>query len=274
MKYDLFAKAYLSMLNESMEYLSEDMLMEDRIDYLKQNTKPINSSHDRFAVHRNTHDIIDFLANNADPSRNKVYTQHLIKMYHNGAFRQEDAPRVMEALHNFDRYKQRLQPDQKDIKKYSSVADIENVVAPLLGTGATKAEQLSIEHKRLKNNLHIPGKHELTYDDNNISIYHLKDKETAQKLYAQKDANKPGVYPCSWCTSYAPPKTENAFDQHVERGNLFVVHRKSDGAVFQFHPSTDQFRDKDNKEISKEDFQSMQDSLEKAWRENPSMVKT
>lgn len=273
MKHDSFAKAYLSMVQESMEYLSEDMLMEDRIDYLKQNTKPINSSHDPYAVHRNNNDIIDFLANNADPSRNKVYTQHLIKMYHNGAFRQEDAPRVKEAINNFDRYKQRLQPDQKDIKKYSSIADIENVVAPHIGTGATKAEQLDIEHKKLKNDLDIPDKHELKYDDQNISIYQLKDKDTAMKLYAQPNAHKPGLFPCDWCTSYAPPRTENAFDQHIAKGNLFVVHRKSDGAVFQYHPKTDQFRDKDNKEISDNDLNSMYDSLEKAWK-NPELIKT
>lgn len=268
MPYDNFAKAYLKMLRESTEYLSEDILMEDRIEYLKQNTKPINTSHDTFAIHRNNNDIIDFLANNADPSKKKIYTQHLIKMYHGGAFRQEDAQRVKDAINNFDKYKSKLTPEQRDIKKYSKISDIEATVTPHLGTGATKAEEKDI----LKDNPHIPGKHELKYDDENISIYHIKDKETSKKLYAQPTANKPGVFPTEWCTAFAPPREHNAFDQHNEKGNLFVVHRKSDGEVFQYHPATNQFMNSKDNEINVNDLNTIKSSLHKAWSHNHALL--
>lgn len=92
---DVISEAYVRMLNP-IQSLNEDTLMEDRIDWLKQNTKSINIDHDMMAVHIEPHAIINFMANHVDPTRNKVHTQHLIRMYNNGAFRQEDAPRVKE----------------------------------------------------------------------------------------------------------------------------------------------------------------------------------
>ena len=267
MKYDQFAQAYLSMLQESTQILSEEMLMEDRIDYLKKNTKPINSSHDTFATHRDTNSIIDFLSNNADPSKKKVYTQHLIKMYHSGAFRQEDAPRVHDALNNFDKYKAKLPTDQRDISKYSKISDIESVTAPHMGTGVTKSEQQGI----LKNNLDMPGKHELKYDDKNISIYHLKDEDTSQKLYGSKTAKTPGVFKTEWCTAWQLPR-ECQFNRYQKQGNIFTVHRKSDNAVFQYHPKTNQFMDAKDDMISNEDFESLKPSLHIAWSKDRSLL--
>jgi hypothetical protein len=272
MKYDQFAQAYLSMLTESTQLLSEEMLMEDRIDYLKKNTKVINSSHDTFAAHRDTSDIIDFLANHADPSKKKVYTQHLIKMYHNGAFRQEDAPRVHDALNNFDKYRSKLPEDQRDITKYSKISEIQAAVAPHLGTGATKAESREI----LRNNPNIPGKHELKYDDEHISLYHVNDKETSQKMYGATTERIVGAFPTEWCTAWSgvpgSGKRECRYDAYRKDGNIFAVHRKSDGALFQYHPATDQFMDVNDDPISKEDFESLKPSLHKAWIKDRSLL--
>lgn len=265
--YDTFAKAYISMVTESFEILSEEMLMEDRIDYLKKNVKSINSHHDTFAAHRSPEDIIDFLADKADPSKKKVHTQHLIRMYNGGAFRQEDAPRVRDALSNFDKYKAKLPEDKRDIGKYSRISDIETAVAPHIGTASTKAE----EKQQLKQNLDIPGKHELKYDDENISIYHVKDEETSQKLYGSKTANQPGVFPTEWCTAWSGSR-ECQFKNYHSQGNLFAVHRKSDGAVFQYHPKTNQFMDRNDDRISSEDFESLKPSLHKAWSKDRSLL--
>lgn len=265
--YDNFAKAYMSMLTEQTEYLSEDMLMENRIDWLKNNVKPINTSHDSFAAHRDTPAIIDFLADKADPSKKKVHTQHLIKMYHNGAFRQEDAPRVRDALSNFDKYKSKLPEDKRNINQYTRVSDIESAVAPHIGTATTKSE----ERDQLKSNLNIPDKHELKYDDSNISVYHLTDEETSQKLYGSKTAKTPGAFPTEWCTAWQQPRVCQLNTYH-KRGNLFVVHRKSDGAVFQYHPKTNSFMDASDNEIGPSDFDSIKSSLHKAWAQDRSLL--
>lgn len=270
MKYDQFAQAYLSMITEQTQILSEEMLMEDRIDWLKSNVKSINSSHDTFALHRDPHAIIDFLATNADPSKKKVHTQHLIRMYNAGKFRQEDAPRVHDTLFNFDKYKSKLPEEQRDINKHADIASIERAVQPHLGTASTNAEA----REQLKKNftLNIPDKHELMYDDSNISIYHLKDKETSQKLYASaKSSKKPGVYPTEWCTA-AESDRHNMFDTYHTQGNLFVIHRKSDGEVFQFHPNTNQFMNKEDRTITQPDFDSIKDSFHKALDTSPKLV--
>ena len=219
MKYDTFAQAYISMLTEQTHILSEEMLMEDRIDWLKSNVKSINSSHDTFALHRDPNAIIDFLATNADPSKKKVHTQHLIRLYNAGKFRQEDAPRVKDTLTNFDKYKHKLPEDQRDIGQYSSISDISRAVEPHIGTGATKGEEKEI----IKSNLHIPGKHELKYDDHAISVYHLKDQKTSQKLYGSRTAKVSGVHPTEWCTAWSGSR-ECQFKNYNDQGNIFVVH--------------------------------------------------
>lgn len=261
-------KAYLEMLSEQFTYLSEDMLMEDRIDWLKQNTASVNTNHDQFALHKDPHSIIDFIASNMDPNPKKLNTQHLLRMYNAGAFRQEDAGRVREAIFNFDKYKSKLPEHQKDLTKYKSISDIENAVAPHIGTGATKAE----ERELTKSRLHMPGKHELMYDDDKIQVFHLKDEATSQKLYGSKTANNPGVYPTEWCTAWTAPRA-CMFNQTIkDNSKIFVVHRKSDGAVFQYHPSSNQFKDKSDIEISSSDWESLKPSLHTAWAKNSELL--
>jgi hypothetical protein len=262
MSYDAFAKAYLQMVTEQVRYLSEDILMEDRIDWLKNNVKSINSSHDTFAAHRDPAAIVDFMADQADPSKKKIYTQHLLRMYHAGAFRQEDAPRVHDALSNFDKYRAKLPVEHRDIGKYHQISDIESAVAPHIGTGATKAEAREIA----KSNLHIPGKHELKYDDENISVYHLKDEDTSKRLYSGKTSDNPGAFPTEWCTAWSGGR-QCQFKRYQEEGNMFVVHRKSDGSVFQYHPKSNQFMDVKDNTISSSDFESIKPSLHKAWKD-------
>lgn len=267
MKYDSYAQSYLAMLRANQEVLSEELLMEDRIDHLKKNIKTINSSHDSFALHRDTPAIIDFLASEADPSKKKIHTQHLVKMYNAGSFRQEDAPRVKDTLTQFDKYKSKLPEDKRDISKYSRISEIDTAVAPHIGTAATNAER----KEQVKANAHIPGKHELKYEDDKIAVYHLKDEATSKELYASKTANKPGVYPTEWCTAWTD-KRDCKFKDYQSKGNMFPIHYKPTGEVFQMHPRENQFMDKNDETISDADFEKIKDSLHKAATHAPEIL--
>lgn len=267
MKYDSYAQSYLNMLRSNQEVLSEELLMEDRIDYLKKNVKSINSSHDTFALHRETPAIIDFLASEADPSKKKIHTQHLVKMYNAGSFRQEDAPRVHDVLTQFDKYKNKLPLEQRDISKYSRISDIDMAVAPHIGTAATNAER----KEQIKSSLHMPGKHELKYEDDNIAVYHLKDEATSKELYASKTAKKPGVFPTEWCTAWTDNR-ECKYNDYLSKGNMFTIHHKPSGDVFQMHPRENQFMDKNDETISDSDFEKIKDSLHKAATKAPEIL--
>lgn len=240
--------------------MNESILLEDRLDFLKQNTKKLSTDHDTTAEHKETPDIIQHFADNGDPTKNKLYTQYAVNLYRNKSIRQEDAPRLKDALTNFDKYKHKLSPEdrQLNVKMYPNISTIEDKVAPHVG-GLSKKES--------KTKLDQPG-HKLVYDDNNISIYHLSSKDAAKNIYG--GGHERGGTGTSWCTAVRSDK--NVFDTYNAKGKIHVVHRKSDGSVYQYHPESAQFETAGHGEISPEDFKSIMPSLHKAWKENPELL--
>lgn len=242
--------------------MNEQLLMEDRIQFLKDNTKPLDTSHDTTAVHHNTADIIDHFATHADPSKNKVHTQFILGLYKNKSVRQEDAPRIKEALTNFDKYKNKLSPDEKqlNVKAYPTLSSLEDKIHPHIGTVTSK--------NQAQNQLDQPG-HELKYEDDHIKVFRLTSKEASQNLYG--GGHQRGGLGTSWCTA---ARSDNCMFDHYSKpdANLHVVHRKSDGAVFQYHTGSNQFMDAKDNEISSEDFASIAPHLHKAWEQKPELL--
>jgi hypothetical protein len=241
--------------------MNESILLEDRLEYLKQNTKTLSTDHDTLAKHKDTPSIVQHLADNADPTKNKAHTQYAVGLYRNKALKQEDAPRLKEALANFDKYKGKLKPEEKQLttKNYPSISHIEDKIAPHLGTMTSK--------KQAEKTLDQPG-HKLVHDDKDISIYHLTAKEPSQNLYGGGHAK--GGTGTSWCTA---ARSDNCmFDQYHKQGKIHVIHRKSDGAVFQMHPESNSFMDAKDNTISPEDFKSIAPALHKAWKEKPEIL--
>lgn len=240
---------------------NESLLLEDRMDYLKQNTKPLSTDHDTLAKHKDTPSIIQHLADHGDPTKNKSHTQYLIGLYRNKTIRQEDTPRIHTALTDFEKYKGKLKPEEKQLttKVYPSIASVEDKIAPHLGTMASK--------KEAQRTLDQPG-HKLVHDDKDISIYHLTDAEASKALYG--GGHQRGGTGTSWCT--AARSEGNMFKNYAEEGPIHVVHRKSDGAVFQYHPESNSFMDAKDDPISAEDFKSIAPALHAAWKKNPSLI--
>ena len=241
--------------------IQENLLLEDRLAYLKDNTKTLSTDHDTTGVHKTTADIVQHLADHADPSANKVHTQYAVGLYRNKAIRQEDAPRLKAALTSFDKYKGKLKPEEKQLttKNYPNIASIEDKVAPHEGTMTSK--------KEAQKTLDQPG-HKLVHDDKDISIYHLTDAEASKNLYG--GGHQRGGTGTSWCT--AARSDNNMFSQYHSQGPIHVIHRKSDGAVFQAHPESNSFMDAKDNPISAEDFKSISVPLHAAWRAKPELL--
>lgn len=241
--------------------LNEEMLAESRLDFLKEQNKTISTDHDTLATHHDAGAIIDHFAEHADPTKNKAHTQYIIGLYKNKSIRQEDAPRIKESLSNFEKYKGKLTPDEKQLttKNYPSVASIEDKIQPHMGTVVSK--------KQAEKTLDQPG-HELKYEDENIKVYHLHDKEASQNLYG--GGHQRGGLGTSWCTA---ARSENCmFDKYRKDGNLHVVHDKDTGKVFQYHTSSNSFMDAKDEPISTDDFKKIAPSLHKAWKEKPELL--
>ena len=241
--------------------LLENLLVEDRLDFLKQNTKTLDTAHDTTGQHKETADIVQHMADHADPTSNKSLTQYAVGLYRNKAIRQEDAPRLKAALTDFEKYKGKLKPEEKQLttKQYPNIASIEDKIAPHVGTMTSK--------KEAEKTLEQPG-HKLVHDDKDIAIYHLTDAEASKNLYG--GGHQRGGTGTSWCT--AARSDNNMFKQYHEQGPIHVIHRKSDGAVFQMHPESNSFMDAKDNPISPEDFKSIAPALHAAWKNNPDLI--
>mgnify|MGYP006273092015 CR=1 FL=1 len=204
------------------QYLREQILiLEERLDKIKDIFKnKINTDHDTMAQHKDSDAIVDHFATHADPTRNKSHTQWIVNRYRQKQFRQEDHPRIKEALSNFDKYKSKL--PEKDINKYKSLSDVEDAVQPHLGQTASGKEE--------KRQIKSEGA-DLVHSGNGVTIHHIKTEKAA---CAYGSGTK-------LCIS---GRKNNMFSLHSKSGPMFIV--QHEGRKYHFHNSSQQFKDEKN----------------------------
>lgn len=241
--------AHYSQLDESLLTEAQlNFLVENRIEFLKKNNATLDTSHDPHGEHKDAGAIIDHFADKADPTKNKSHTQWIVGQYKKKNIRQEDAGRIHGALKDFESYKGKLA--NKDINSYKKVSDVEDAVAPHLGTHVSKkAETKAIKHEGA----------DLKYEDDHISIHHIKSEDAA-KHYGKGT---------KWCTA---ADNNNMFSHYHKDGPIHIIHDKTNGRKYQFHSASNQFMDEKDNEISKEDFHSIKHSFHKAIDKHPEMV--
>lgn len=203
------------------------VLLENRIEFLKKqhSDKPIDTSHDTLAQHKDSHAIIDHLST-GDPTPKKLHTQWIVNQYKRKNIRQEDVGRVHETLSNFEKYKGKL--PEKDINKYKHISDLETHLEPHLGTEV-------VSNKQQKKLIKHEGADEL-HNDSELSVHKIKTKEAACHYGAGT----------KWCTA---AKNNNMFDRYNDDGPLYVVHDKKNNRKYQFHFETRQFMDEQDRPV-------------------------
>lgn len=198
--------------------LHENILIESRLDFLKDTVKDISTDHDDFAEHKDAKSIIDHFAEHADPSKKKIYTQWIVNRYKDKDFRQEDTDRIKESLGHFDSHKAKL--EKKDIGQYKSLNEVEDAVAPHIGTHTSK----SAEDKAIKEE----GATKLL-DTDSLSVHQIHTHDAACRYGAGT----------KWCT--ASKDNPSMFNNYSKQGPLFVFRDKKEDKKFQFHAESGQF---------------------------------
>ncbi len=218
------------------------LLVENRIEFLKQRyASGINHAHDEHGIHTAPGDIIDHLATHADPTPNKQYTQWIASRYNQGNFRQEDAPRVAEALRSFHAHKNSL--PEKDINKYLGLRSVEDAVHPFGNQPVltNKQQEKDDIQKGLK----------VLYKDDKYHVNHLKTEAASRALYGggSRAGRELGT---DWCT--AVRSQHNMFQTYARSGDLHTIHVKDDtNSPYQVH-SSGQFMDRFDQTVSKKAF--------------------
>ena len=230
------------MLSFKQFIILEQELLENRIETLKTKVfaDGFDTTHDRLAQHRDTSDIVDHFANNADPTKKKIHTQWILRQYEKRKIRQEDHPRIKEALSNFETHKGKL--EKKDINQYKSLSDVEDAVEPHLGTTTKRQEKKAIKSEGA----------DLVHNDEErgVTVHHIKTEQAACSYGAGT----------KWCTA---GKKDNMFNHYNEDGPMFVI--QHGGRKYQFHNASNQLMDeKDNRVEFKDLHPDIQKSLAKS----------
>ena len=228
-------------------FLESIFIFEGRIDFLKtKHQDGIDSSHDSLAKHREPHDIIDHFADNADPSKKKVYTQKIVDWYKNKDFRQEDHGRVRQTLKDFETHKKKL--PHADISKYKSFHHLNSALADF------KPKQTNMDWGKFSQDdlNHLNGK--------GSTVIHDEPKYTVREVHDQRamDILGKGTKWCVVSNKHRDRSLEGVgadssyFDDYKEEhpgSKFFHIHDKETGERFLNHHESEQhFFDEDDEE--------------------------
>ena len=185
----------------------------------------------------------------SDPSENKQYLNWIMNIYLNGELEEEDFYKIPEALRLFDKNKEKLDVNQRNINSFNDLSSLYNVVSKY----DSEEEMSASEKEKL---IKLEGA-EQVYNDDNWKIIIPKTQQAAC-LYGKST---------KWCT--ASNDYNNRFEYYHKQGPLFILinkNVKNDKAVLkklQFHFETGQFMDTTDKRINVTQF----------FRENPELLK-
>ena len=216
---------------------SLEILLEDRIDFLKQQFKDkLPTDHDTLAKHKDSDKIVDHFASKADPTTNKAHTQWLLNQYKAQAIRQEDAPGIKSALQDFEKVKGNL--EKKDINQYKDIAELRDAVATQKPTVEKKIKEKKSAEDRKGADL------EKMYDSDGVTGYKIPNKESSIRHYGPAG----DIAQTHWCT--AANSEHNMFNSY--KGGKYTMHFPN-GEVLQFHHQSGQIMSKNDTPIKQGD---------------------
>jgi len=163
----------------------------------------------------------------ADPTKNKEYTQAIVKMYASGGIKMEDITSTLaDYLVKFHKLKTKkmIKPPYNDLMRYSNVQDFYKAV-----------EQFPDVEEKQENR----GKADLVYNDAQLRIITPID-ETSACYYGQGTR---------WCTA---ARNNNMFSHYNKRGPLYIIIPKQPqhtGEKYQFHFESGSFMDEQDSPI-------------------------
>lgn len=215
------------------EYLSEEFLVENRIDFLlKKYDMKIKQKLQHHLIDNGNWmttpgadkslEIINGLARDADPTPNKMYIEWLIIQWLTQPRVEEDLARIRTDLALYTRVKQRLPGEYRDIFKFKDYHHLSNILVPYEETksqGDVKREEYDQMMKE-------------------TTLFHRSSAGMILVPLTQKSAMFWGRG-TKWCTA---ADFNNMFAHYNKRGPLyiFITH---DGRKYQYQVETNQFMD-------------------------------
>ena len=166
------------------------------------------------------------------------YARWILKLWTTNNLKEEDFYKVTEYLNDFETNKKKF--TNKDIFQFKSLPDLYNALQQLPQDTELSSRQ---QQRELKKQGMKDAK--LVFDGSEWQVWIPETYEASCKLGAGT----------SWCT--ATTKTRDYYDDYSEEGDLYIIINKKDPTnKYQLHFQSQQYMDKDDREIELVDFLS------------------
>ncbi len=227
-----------------MQNISKRSLAKDK-DLIARLVKRMKEDHSFDEVDESKAVALMLKIRERDPSLRKKYVSWIIRSYLKGGIQYaEDLSRVYHALSRFDATKRTLPQDKRDINKFTSLADLEDIVDPL--------EDVEPSNKDLRRQETAKARleSEVLLETENTLVLSPKTKEAA--IFWGRQTR--------WCT--AATQSQNMYRYYASMGPLYVI--IVDGEKFQFQIESQQLNDARDRAVSKIPNERVQAAMEKA----------
>jgi hypothetical protein len=149
------------------------------------------------------------------------YVKWILKLVKQGKWKPGDSVETIDFLGLFDKRKNQLPQEYRDINRYKSIYELGNIVS-----GHT-----------VKNRSEVKQDVEKVYEDDKWLVVIPHTKEAA--CYYGKNTE--------WCT--AATQSDNMFDYYNNKGLLYINIDKVNNCKYQFHFETHQFMDEEDSSV-------------------------
>ena len=234
--------------------ISLDVLMENRIDWLRDNImhklEPLAEKEGK-SVEEIFNWIID-----QDPSTKKQYSQWLMKILvgKNAQSSLSDLEQAKQVLTKYEELKKSkaLKPDHKDLNRFKSIDELSKAISDTEQN--IKAEYDAIEQK-------ARNESEIIHEDDTWIVV-IPKTEYAAGYWGKESL---------WCTAAGfeggrqEDRDHNMFNRYSNKGNLYIIkHKKKSRNLYQIQIDSKQFMDsEDNKIENQEDRKKIIDHFPK-----------
>ena len=254
---------------KTFKILKEELtlILEAKIDDIKQKYKNINIKHDPYInlydvpmvhssdkkeINGNDKDLLIDHIHNAIPDKNISHLSWAIDKYHAGEYKHEDLPQLTNSLQIYNKYKKEI--GKSNINQFKSLSDLNFAVVPY----REKEESLDQEKQNI-----INSGSTLVHNKGDVKVYKLHGAESNN----ENDENKKrGREACkllgssTWCISQKD--NTNKFG-NVSLGYnkpTYIVHLENEEHPYRkigiIH-GTGEFQDENNKRIEDEELESL-----------------
>jgi hypothetical protein len=156
----------------------------------------------------------------------------------------EDLYKVTEDLQKFDRFKNKIAKDKRDINRIATTDELYELTKDMSLEAATTTKKERVLQDA-----------ELVYDGPGWEILIPKSKEASCHYGANT----------RWCTAGS---TSNYYDHYSKQGPLYIMLNKKDPSdKYQFHFESNQYMDKDDRQVNLPTFLNERPELKEFFKE-------